>query len=376
MKNQRKKNHKGSKSSQENFRNIRKDSPSVVCIGNTQDFSEGSGRTITVGHKKYAVFRFQEKLGCIGNNCLHAGGPLSEGRIRDGHVYCPWHNWDWDFQSGKGYGEESVGGYAIWEQDGKVYVDPQQAIMPLKIAPAHKKITIVPKKFEDNKIRILGVSTTMMNAENPRDSTSESTLEQAFATFTSQEQYETRVLKLREMSFRACEGYYSRDKVACLWPCSITQADKNDQLIDFYRALVEWCDVVIVATPIRWNSASSLYYKMQERLNCIQNQITLYDKVLIQNKVAGFIITGGQDGVQVVAGQMMMFFAELGFTFGQFPFVGWSRGWYNEDMKTNFRDAQQSDLVRETIKMIQRACELITTYQHQQHNYTTHKKHK
>ena len=38
-----------------------------------------------------------------------------------------------------------------------------------------------------------------------------------------------------------------------------------------YEALVHWADAIIVATPIRWGAASSLYFKMAERLNCVQN---------------------------------------------------------------------------------------------------------
>jgi hypothetical protein len=56
---------------------------------------------------------------------------------------------------------------------------------------------------------------------------------------------------------------------------------------------------------------------MAERMNCIQNQVTTRDRVLIRDKVAGFIVVGGQDNVQAVAGQMLGFFAELGFLFPQ-----------------------------------------------------------
>ncbi len=73
-------------------------------------------------------------------------------------------------------------------------------------------------------------------------------------------------------------------------------------------------------------AASSLYFKMAERLNCVQNQMTLRNNVLIRSKVAAFIITGGQDNVQAVAGQSMQFFAELGFLFPQFPYTAHSRG--------------------------------------------------
>ncbi len=349
-------------------------------IGTSTEFPEGKGRTVRVGGKILAVYRHKGMLGCIGNACLHAGGSLGEGEVRDGRVYCSWHHWDYDFQSGVGFGDESVGGYNIWEEDGTVSVDLDAPIAKKKIAPAHKKVTIQPTRRTGNTINVLGISCTMMEAKYPRPSTSEYVLEQALEHVkTSGENthysVETRVLKLRDLKFSECEGYYSKDKGARIWPCSITQARKDDEMIEVYRGIVEWCDVVIVATPIRWNSASSLYYKMQERLNCLQNQITLHDKVLIRDKVAGCIITGGQDGVQHVAGQMMMFFSEIGFTFAQFPFVGWSRGWYNEEMKTNFTDVEHSDLVNEATNMVQRAVEQAQLYRDGA-SHTTHKHHK
>ena len=92
--------------------------------------------------------------------------------------------------------------------------------------------------------------------------------------------------------------------------------DPKDELDQVYEALVFWADVVLVSTPIRWGAASSLYYKMVERMNCVQNQETIADNTLIKNKVAGFLITGGQDNIQAVAGQMMTFFTEIGFANG------------------------------------------------------------
>ena len=60
---------------------------------------------------------------------------------------------------------------------------------------------------------------------------------------------------------------------------------------------------------------------MAERLNCVQNAVTIRNQVLIRNKVAGFIIVGGQDNIQAVAGHLLGFFAELGFIFPQFPYI-------------------------------------------------------
>jgi len=105
--------------------------------------------------------------------------------------------------------------------------------------------------------------------------------------------------------------------------------------------------VILLATPIRWGSASSLYFKMAERLNCIQNQTTIRNRVMIRNKVASFIVTGGQDNVQGVVGQMLTFFGELGFLFPQFPFIAHSRGWSAEDMENNVREVRQSADLKE-----------------------------
>ena len=98
---------------------------------------------------------------------------------------------------------------------------------------------------------------------------------------------------------------------------------------------------------------------MAERLNCIQNQITLHDRVLIKNKVAAFIITGGQDNIQAVAGNLLTFFAELGFAFPQFPFIAHSRGWSAEDMEHNIDYVMHSKELRDgACQLLKRATEL------------------
>jgi phosphotransacetylase len=84
--------------------------------------------------------------------------------------------------------------------------------------------------------------------------------------------------------------------------------------------------------------------------------------VLIQHKTAGFIITGGQDNVQGVAGQMLTFFSELGFHMPQFPFIAHSRGWTAEDMERNVTQVRESrDLQRGAEELAERAVTLATT---------------
>ena len=200
-------------------------------------------------------------------------------------------------------------------------------------------------------LRLAGISTTAMDAGRPRFSGSDHLLGHALKA-AEKRGAQTRTIRLNDLKFRACEGYYSKAARACTWPCSITQMDSTDQLDQVYEALVHWADAVIVATPIRWGTASSLYFKMAERLNCVQNAVTVRNQILIRNKVAGFIVVGGQDNIQAVAGQMLGFFAELGFLFPQFPYIAHSRGWSREDMERNV------EMVRDSKELAEGAGEL------------------
>jgi multimeric flavodoxin WrbA len=185
-----------------------------------------------------------------------------------------------------------------------------------------------------------------MDRSYPRYSTSDALLDSALGA-APEAGAEAKLIRLNDLSFRACEGYYSKSAHACTWPCSITQMDPGDELTPVYEGIVHWADVILVATPIRWGAASGLYYKMVERMNCIQNQVTIRDRVLLRNKVAAFLITGGQDNVQAVAGQMLGFFAEIGCLFPQFPYIAHSRGWSAEDMERNVAFVQHSRSLHE-----------------------------
>src|SRR6266446_3132404 len=78
-------------------------------------------------------------------------------------------------------------------------------------------------------LRLAGISTTVMDMANPRFSGSDHLLGlalKAAADFGA----ETRLIRLNDLKFRACEGYYSKAAQACTWPCSITQMDAKDEL--------------------------------------------------------------------------------------------------------------------------------------------------
>jgi len=128
--------------------------------------------------------------------------------------------------------------------------------------------------------------------------------------------------------------------------------DPNDQLDVVYESLVHWADVILVSTPIRWGAASSLYYKMVERMNCIQNQVTIRNRVLMKNKVASFIITGGQDNVQARGGTDARLLRGDRLRLPQFPYIAHSRGWSAEDMERNIAYVRGSEELHDAARAL------------------------
>jgi len=306
-------------------------------VGEAAELSKQPLQQILIGRTRIALSFSDGKFGVVHGICNHAGGPLGQGTLDGDYIVCPWHNWKFHRTTGEGepgYEADRVPRFEFKVENGRLLVGDIPVTRRNKAAhPPHPLDR--DTKREPGPLRVVGISTTVMDNNHPRYSTSEALLESALEQARSQHSLETRLVKLRERPFRACEGYYSKSARACTWPCSISQMEPDDGMHDVYENLVFWADIVLVATPIRWGAASSLYFKMAERLNTVQNQITLKNRVMLNNKVAGLIVTGGQDNIQAVAGQMMVFFGELGMQFPQFPFIAHSRGWTAEDMERN-----------------------------------------
>lgn len=323
------------------------------------EIKNGEHKKVKVKDKEILIFKLNDNITAISNTCLHKGGPLSEGKVEKKYggyyITCPWHGWEYNLVTGKappGY-EEQQAMYEVIVKDNKIHVSEKPIILPFR--GTHKENPLqdlIELKYDTSStsLNILGISTTNINQKLPRVSTSELVLQEALDYARREYQANTVMIRLSDIEFRHCEGYYSRNEMACTWPCSISKMDSNDGMNDIYRKMILWADIVVVSTPIRWGNASSLYYKMIERLNCVQNQITLHNRVLVKNKVASFIITGGQDNIQSVAGQMMMFFSELGFALPPYSFMGWSRGWIAEDMEHNVQQFKKSRYIKRSLR--------------------------
>jgi nitrite reductase/ring-hydroxylating ferredoxin subunit/multimeric flavodoxin WrbA len=327
--------------------------PGWVDVGSAEELAKRPLQQIVVGRMRVALSFRDGEFGAISGNCNHVGGPLGDGtHDANGYVTCPWHGWKFHWSTGfgePGFEDDRVPAHDVRVEAGRVEVAEKPRTTRNRLPHAPNPLARRPER-EPGPIRVVGISTTMMNKDLPRFSTSDELLEAALGHCDGELGCERRLIRLRDLNFRACEGYYSKSARACTWPCSITQMDPSDQLDQVYEAFVHWADVILVATPIRWGAASALYYRMVERMNAIQNQITLANRVLLKNKVCGFVITGGQDNVQAVAGQMLGFFAEIGCVFPQYPYIAHSRGWDAEDMERNVAFVQQSEGLHEAAR--------------------------
>ncbi len=313
-------------------------------VGDATELSQKFLQQVLIGRTQIALSCVDGNFGAIDDGCNHVGGPLGQGTLDGDYVVCPWHHYKFHRATGAGepgFEDDRVAGYACKVHGGRVLIRETPVTRRNKLPHAPHPLDRDTQRAP-GPLRIAGISTTVMDTAYPRYSTSEALLESALEQARTQHSLETRMIRLRELSFRACEGYYSKSARACTWPCSISQMDPDDGMQTVYENLVFWSDVVLVATPIRWGAASSLYFKMAERLNTVQNQITLRNRVMLKNKVAAFIVTGGQDNIQAVVGQMLQFFGELGMQFPQFPFIAHSRGWTAEDMERNVEVVQHS----------------------------------
>jgi nitrite reductase (NADH) small subunit len=84
----------------------------------------GARRLVHDGHA-YAVFEVDGETVVTDEACPHNGGPLSEGRVRDGAVVCPWHWYRFDLLTGecRTSARYALRRYPVVERDGKRLVE-------------------------------------------------------------------------------------------------------------------------------------------------------------------------------------------------------------------------------------------------------------
>lgn len=87
----------------------------------------------------------------------------------------------------------------------------------------------------------------------------------------------------------------------------------KDEMNIIYDAL-DWCDLVMWGTSVRWGSHSALMQKIIERMNTLENQQTVHgEKNPLEGKKCGVIVTGQHYKAQSVADHLITQFGWFGF---------------------------------------------------------------
>lgn len=95
-----------------------------VSAGPVTELPPGSSTVVTGNGREIAVFNVGGALRAVDHRCLHRGGPLARGYIRDGVVVCPWHWWRYDLATGCRPGRPApcLETYDVAVEDGEVLV--------------------------------------------------------------------------------------------------------------------------------------------------------------------------------------------------------------------------------------------------------------
>lgn len=96
-----------------------------IDAGDASTLAEGAARAVVVDGRPIAVWRIDGALRAYSGACLHRGGPLAEGFVRDGIVTCPLHWWRYDLRTGSlvGRPEVRLAAYSAVEVDGRIVVE-------------------------------------------------------------------------------------------------------------------------------------------------------------------------------------------------------------------------------------------------------------
>ncbi|MBX3378508.1 MAG: ferric reductase-like transmembrane domain-containing protein [Phycisphaeraceae bacterium] len=90
------------------------------------------------GGERIAVFRHAGGVSAVTNTCAHQGGPLSEGRVIDGCITCPWHGWQ--YKPGDGCSpppfQEKIATYQIRIVQGRAEVNTRPLPPGTPVEPA------------------------------------------------------------------------------------------------------------------------------------------------------------------------------------------------------------------------------------------------
>ena len=101
-----------------------------VRLGSIEQFPDGKGVPVSVGNRRYAVFRIGSELFAIDDACTHRGFPLNDGILTESTLRCRTHGACFDLHSGavvRGPASRPLRTYPIQIVDGEVELTLDQS---------------------------------------------------------------------------------------------------------------------------------------------------------------------------------------------------------------------------------------------------------
>ncbi len=95
----------------------------LVAAGPADKLAAGSSLVVDTPAEQVAVFNIDGEYFACSNRCPHAGGPLSDGFVRDTSVVCPWHGWNFDLSIPGDDAMDGVTRYKVLTKDGNLFVE-------------------------------------------------------------------------------------------------------------------------------------------------------------------------------------------------------------------------------------------------------------
>ena len=187
-----------------------------VDIGSAEDLARTPLKSCKAQATAIAISFKDGQFGAVSNVCNHVGGPLGEGRLDGDYITCPWHGWKFHRRTGvgePGYEEDRVPAFPVKVESGRVLVNVAAPSRRTKAPHQPHPLSRKPERAP-GPLRLAGISTTVMDMTNPRFSGSNYLLDCALKSAVDLGA-ETRLIRLNDLKFRACEGYYSKAAQAC-----------------------------------------------------------------------------------------------------------------------------------------------------------------
>ena len=74
--------------------------PTFLKVAEVGDVAPGNVKPVKINGKTLALCNVEGTFYALGDECVHRGGPLSEGYIAGSNLECPWHAWSFDVKTG------------------------------------------------------------------------------------------------------------------------------------------------------------------------------------------------------------------------------------------------------------------------------------